>query len=89
LLKNSKILLIDEATSALDNSTAKEIMDSILMLDGITRLVVTHMIDKEQLKRFDEIVVLNNGKIIEKGSFDELIKDKEFFYSLYNVSSGI
>jgi ABC-type multidrug transport system fused ATPase/permease subunit len=89
LLKDSKILLVDEATSALDTSTSKEIMDSILQLDGITRLVVTHKIEKDQLKRFDEIIVLNNGMILEKGSFDELIENKEFFYSLYNVSAGI
>ena len=89
LLKNSKILLIDEATSALDNATSKEIMDSILSLDGITRLVITHKIEKEQLKSFDEIIVLNNGMIVESGSFDELIENREFFYSLYNVSAGI
>jgi len=89
LLKDSKILLVDEATSSLDNSTSREIMNSILKLDGITRIVVTHKIEKDQLKRFDEIIVLNNGMIVEKGSFDELIRNKEFFYSLYNVSEGI
>jgi ABC-type multidrug transport system fused ATPase/permease subunit len=89
LLKDSKILLIDEATSSLDSSTSKEIMDSILKLEGITRLVVTHKIEKDQLKRFDEIIVLNNGMIVEKGSFDKLIGNKEFFYSLYNVSDSI
>jgi ABC-type multidrug transport system fused ATPase/permease subunit len=86
LLKDSKILLIDEATSALDNATSHEIMESILNLKGITRLIVTHKIEKNQLKRFDEIIVLNNGMIVEKGSFNELIANKEFFYSLYNVS---
>ncbi|RIY23696.1 ABC transporter ATP-binding protein [Bifidobacteriaceae bacterium NR021] len=86
LLKKSEILLVDEATSALDNETSVNVTQSILDLQGILRLVVTHRLDANSLKQYDEILVMKSGELIERGSFEELMDQKAYFYSLYTVS---
>lgn len=86
LLKKSKVLLCDEATSALDADTAFKVTDDILNLRGILRIVITHSLDEILLKRYDEILVLKDGKIEEKGGFDELMAKKGYFYALYTVA---
>ena len=86
LLKKSEILLVDEATSALDNETGTNVTQSILDLQGILRLVVTHRLDANSLKQYDEILVMKSGELIERGSFEELMNQKAYFYSLYTVS---
>ena len=86
LLKQSQVLLADEATSALDTETAEGVTNAILDIDGITRLVVTHKLEEKTLSRFDDIVVMRNGYVAEKGNFDELMGQKGYFYSLYQVS---
>ena len=86
LLKKSEILLVDEATSALDNETSVNVTQSILDLQGILRLVVTHRLDANSLKQYDEILVMKSGELIERGSFEDLMNQKAYFYSLYTVS---
>lgn len=86
LLKKSQVLLVDEATSSLDAGTASGIHKTILGLDGILRIVVTHRLDAGFLRRCDGILVMKNGSIAEQGTFDGLMKEKGYFYSLYNVS---
>lgn len=86
LLKESQVLLVDEATSALDTETAESVTNAILDIDGITRLVVTHKLEEKVLNRFDSIVVMRGGRVAEKGTFAELMENKNYFYSLYQVS---
>ncbi|MBQ7360115.1 MAG: ABC transporter ATP-binding protein [Lachnospiraceae bacterium] len=86
LLKKSQILLVDEATAALDPQTAFQVSDAILDLDSLTRIVVTHSLEEALLKRYDCILTLKNGKIVETGNFEELMEQKAYFYSLYTVS---
>ena len=86
LLRKTPVLLMDEATAALDTETAYNVTNSILDLDGLTRIVVTHSLDGTLLKRYDRILTLKNGSIIESGTFDELMEKKEYFYSLFTVS---
>lgn len=87
LLRETPVLLLDEATAALDNQTAFSVVDSILKLDGLTRLVVTHRLEKELLEQYDEILVMKNGEICERGKFDKLMEGKGTFYSLYTLSA--
>ena len=86
LLRNSKVLLVDEATASLDAQTSSMVLNSILDLENMTRIIVTHDLDENCLKKFDEIVTLKNGTVLEAGSFDELMAEKGYFYSLYTVS---
>ncbi|MCR5204732.1 MAG: ABC transporter ATP-binding protein/permease [Lachnospiraceae bacterium] len=86
LLKKSSILLADEATAALDAQTAWQVSNDILDLEGITRIVVTHSLEENLLKRYDSILVLKDGKVEEFGSFDELMEKQGYFHALYTVS---
>ena len=86
LLKKSRVLLVDEATAALDAQTASQVSGAILDLRGITRIVVTHSLEESQLKRYDRILTLKNGRIHEEGSFAELMAQKGYFYSLFTVA---
>ena len=86
LLKQSQVLLVDEATAALDPQTAFQVSNAILDLNGLTRIVVTHALDENLLKRYDCVLTLKNGRITESGTFDELMEGKGYFYSLFTVS---
>ncbi len=85
LLKESSILIADEATSALDAKTSYEVINEILELDSMTRIVVTHSLEEALLRRYDEIIVIKDGTIEEKGSFDELMDNNGYFKALYTV----
>ena len=86
LLKKSQVLLVDEATAALDAQTAFQVSNAILDLNDMTRIVVTHALDENLLKRYDCMLTLKNGRIIESGSFDALMERKGYFYSLFTIS---
>lgn len=86
LLKRAQVLLVDEATAALDAQTANQVSQAILGLSDLTRIVVTHSLDENLLKRYDCVLTLKNGAIAEAGSFDELMEKKGYFYSLFTVS---
>ena len=74
-----KILIFDEATSALDNKTQKQVSEA---LDGLkcTRIVIAHRLST--IRNCDRILVLDRGKILEDGSYDELIAHNGFFAEL-------
>lgn len=78
----------DEATAALDAATAYSVSAAILAIEGLTRIVVTHRLEEPLLRKYDEILVLKNGEICERGSFDALMARREQFYSLFNVANG-
>ena len=86
LLRRSPVLLVDEATAALDAKTAFQVSSAILNLTGLTRVVVTHDLDADLLKRYDGILTLKNGSVVETGTFSELMERRGYFYSLYTVS---
>ena len=87
LLRNTPVLMLDEATAALDNQTAFEVADAILKLDGLTRIVVTHRLEEALLRQYDEIIVLRDGRIIEQGTFENLMEETGYFHSLFTVSN--
>ncbi|MBQ0035779.1 MAG: ATP-binding cassette domain-containing protein, partial [Firmicutes bacterium] len=74
-----KILMFDEATSALDNITQRNVSEAIDKLK-CTRIVIAHRLST--IKHCDRIVVLNEGKIVEDGKYDELIAKDGFFAKL-------
>lgn len=86
LLKKSQVLLVDEATSSLDAETAYRVSSTILGLNGVMGIVVTHSLDEGLLRQYDGIITLKNGSIVEAGTFDKLIRDKGYFYSLFTIS---
>ncbi|MBP5491618.1 MAG: ABC transporter ATP-binding protein [Clostridiales bacterium] len=86
LLKKSSVLLADEITAALDAQTAYRVSSDILDLSGITRIVVTHALDENLLRRYDKILVMKDGRLQEEGTFDELMAKKQYFHALYTVA---
>ena len=74
-----KILLFDEATSALDNKTQKQVSDALDALH-CTRFVIAHRLST--VKHCDRILVLDGGRIIEDGTYDELMEEGGFFAEL-------
>ena len=74
-----KILMFDEATSALDNMTQKKVSESLDALK-CTRIIIAHRLST--IKQCDRIIVLDQGKIIEDGKYDELIAKNGFFAEL-------
>lgn len=74
-----KILMFDEATSALDNITQKQVSDSLDSLK-CTRIVIAHRLST--IKNCDRIIVLDEGKIVEDGTYEQLIAKNGFFAEL-------
>ena len=81
-LANPRILVLDEATSSVDTRTEKLIQAAIeKLLAGRTSFVIAHRLST--IKHADQIFVLKDGEIIERGRFNELLDAKGFFYDLY------
>lgn len=76
LANNKPIIIADEAFSALDNKLAFEIEKELLNLEEKTFVNITHRLFPKNLDRYDEIWVLNKGKVVTKGKYEE-IKDEE------------
>lgn len=63
LLYGKTTLLVDEATSALDKETAARVEDTLLALDGVTLIAVTHQLDAEHAARYDEVLEMKDGRL--------------------------
>jgi ATP-binding cassette, subfamily B, bacterial len=90
ILKNAQILILDEATSSLDSETETEIQNSInkvLEKNNTTVIAIAHRLST--IKHLDRIVVMDQGKIIEDGSFEELItKENGRFKEMWEHQAG-
>lgn len=73
-------------TGAQDARTAHQVTEDILDLTGMTRIVITHMLEEALLRRYDGILAIKNGTMEECGHFDELMANKGYFYALFTVS---
>lgn len=72
LIRNKPILILDEGTSAIDMQTAYDIENHLLKIEGLTIITITHNLKKELLELYDDIIYMENGEIIERGTFEEL-----------------
>lgn len=72
LIRNKPILILDEGTSAIDMQTAYDIENHLLKIEGLTIITITHNLKKELLELYDNIIYMENGEIIERGTFEEL-----------------
>ena len=86
LLRNTKIILLDEATSALDNETQSLIQKSLNNMKGnYTILIIAHRLST--IVSSDIIYFIDDGKVIDKGSHEELLKKNEEYKKLYEMES--
>lgn len=87
ILKNAPVLVLDEATSALDSESEKLIQASLdELMKGRTSIVIAHRLST--IAKLDRIIVLDNGRIAEDGTHDELIRKKGIYASLWAHQSG-
>lgn len=87
ILKDSPILVLDEATSALDSESEALIQDALSkLMKGRTSIVVAHRLST--VAGLDRIIVLSNGKIVEEGSHEELLKRNGAYKKLWSRQSG-
>lgn len=88
ILKNAPILVLDEATSALDSETEKLIQESlneILETNPATVIAIAHRLST--LKHMDRIIVLDQGKIIEEGTHEELLNNQGLYKKLWDIQA--
>jgi ATP-binding cassette, subfamily C, bacterial CydC len=85
LLKNPSLLILDEATANLDPVTERDLLAALdVLMQGRTTLIITHrLIDME---RMDEILVLDEGWIRERGTHDQLFKAEGLYHQMFNVA---
>ena len=86
LAKHTPILIMDDSTSALDMETEHEIQKTLNALQNTTKLIIAHRISA--VRRADEIIVLENGSIAERGTHDELLAKKGLYYTTYVSQYG-
>jgi ATP-binding cassette subfamily B protein len=83
LIKQPKILILDDCLSAMDTETEKSILKSLNRhTKNITTIIVSHRISS--IKNTNNIIVLENGRIIQEGNHDQLINQKGYYKQLYN-----
>ena len=82
LVKKPKILIMDDCLSALDTETEEKIIKSLNeFIKDTTTIISSHRISS--IQNLDKIIVLNDGKIIQKGSHEELINENGYYKQLY------
>ena len=87
ILKNPKVLILDEATSALDSHSEMLVQDALWkLIQGRTTIIIAHRLSTVQ--KANEIIVLDEKKIKEQGTHDELLKKKGIYHSLHQIQSG-
>ncbi|MFA5259528.1 MAG: ABC transporter ATP-binding protein [Candidatus Pacearchaeota archaeon] len=87
ILADKKILVLDEATSSLDSQTEHEIQGDLeKLMKGRTSIIIAHRLST--IMKADEIIVMKNGKIVQKGTHEELINQSGEYNHLWNLQKG-
>jgi len=87
LLKNPSIIILDDTTSAVDMETEAKIQRELKALDGkLTTFIIAHRISS--IKDADQILVLDNGRIVESGKHQDLIERKGYYYTVFHHQYG-
>ncbi|GGF92821.1 ABC transporter ATP-binding protein [Paenibacillus abyssi] len=87
ILADPSILILDEATSSIDTITEIKIQEALYrLMKGRTNIVIAHRLNT--IRRADQIIVLEDGKIIERGTHESLLRQRGFYHGLYDSKSS-
>ena len=86
IAKERPILILDDSTSALDMETEKQVQNNLKNLGKITKIIIAHRISS--VAGADEIIVLDKGRIIERGTHKELLEKKGYYYKTWELQMG-
>lgn len=84
--KKAPILVLDDSTSALDMETEHEIQENLKKLENTTKIIIAHRISA--VRNADEIIILDEGKIAERGTHEELLAKKGLYYDTFMAQYG-
>ena len=88
LLKNAPLLILDEATANLDSLTECALLDALdVLMRGRTTLMITHRL--VAMERMDEILVLDSGRVCERGTHSQLLAAESLYRRMFNVQNGM
>ncbi len=85
LIRNKPILIIDEGTSSVDMQTAYEIESSLLAIDDLTLITITHNLSADILAQYDQIIYMEDGVVAEIGNLTELLSKQGGFYHFVSI----
>jgi len=86
LAKKSPVIIFDDSTSALDMETEEDLQHTVEKMHGVTKIIIAHRISA--VRHADEIIVLDKGRIAERGTHEELLKKKGLYYKTYQAQYG-
>ncbi len=86
LAKDAQILILDDSTSALDMETEYEIQQALAERKDMSKIIIAHRISS--VRNADEIIILDHGKIAERGTHEDLLARKGLYYSTYEAQYG-
>lgn len=86
LFKKKEIMILDEGTAAVDKKTAFDIENRLLNIPDLTLITVTHNLDSNILQKYDQILFFQSAKVLEMGTYQDLIKKSETFQKFVNIS---
>lgn len=86
IAKENPVLILDDSTSALDMETEKEIQRQLQELKNCTKIIIGHRISAVQ--NADQILILENGRVAERGTHEELLKKRGLYYQTFKVQYG-
>ena len=86
LAKKTPVLILDDSTSALDMETEREIQQKLKTIEGVTKIIIGHRISS--VKDADEILIMENGRIAERGNHKSLMEQRGRYYDTWCVQYG-
>ena len=88
LIQNTPILVLDEGTSSIDMQTGYDIESRLLKIKDLTLITITHNMSEELLSLYDEIIFMKDGRIVDKGSLEELLEKRGRFLDFYSLEKS-